>query len=67
MIKIGQGRTEEIFEWDENKILKLFNQGTEKDDVKREFQINSELIKHGMPVPAVFEVVEYDNRLGKDE
>lgn len=64
MKKIGQGRTAEIFQWDENKVLKLFNHGIEKDDVGREFQINRELSKHGMPVPDVFELVEYDNRLG---
>lgn len=64
MIKIGKGRTAEIFEWDENKILKLFNYGTEKDDVKREFKINRELVKHGMPVPHVFEMIEHDSRLG---
>ncbi|SKC73844.1 aminoglycoside phosphotransferase family protein [Maledivibacter halophilus] len=64
MKKIGQGRTAEIFQWDENRILKLFNHGTKMDDVKREFEINRDLAKQKMPVPDVFDLIEYNNRLG---
>lgn len=61
---IGQGRTAEIFEWDENKILKLFRNGFPKAAIENEFNIGLELCNKGLPIPEVYDLLEFDDRVG---
>jgi len=61
---IGQGRTAEIFEWGENKILKLFRTGIPKILADNEYKINMELAKQELPIPEVYDFIELDNRFG---
>lgn len=61
---IGQGRTAEIFEWDGNKILKLFRGGIPESFIENEFRIGLELYKKGLPVPEVDSLIELDERIG---
>jgi uncharacterized protein (TIGR02172 family) len=53
-----------VFEWDEGKVLKLFNAGFAPDLVEREARNTEAVHKAGLPAPAVEGVVEVDGRLG---
>jgi uncharacterized protein (TIGR02172 family) len=61
---IGQGRTAEIFEWNEHKILKLFREGFPTVAIENEFKVGLELFKKGVPVPETDDLVEENNRFG---
>lgn len=61
---IAQGRTAEIYEWGENRILKLYRNGFPKAAIENEFKIGLELYKKGLPVPEVDELAEFDDRFG---
>lgn len=62
--RIGKGRTAEVFEWEEGKALKLFNESCTADMVEREARTTEAVHKAGLPVPAIEGVVEVDGRLG---
>lgn len=61
---IGQGRTAEIFQWEQDKILKLFRLGLPKFMIEREYEVSSHICKHLSLVPKVYELIEIDNRSG---
>ncbi len=61
---IGQGRTSEIFEYGENKVLKLFRLCFPKDAIENEYNVGLELSKKGLPVAGVDCIVELDERFG---
>ena len=61
---IGQGRTAEVFEYSEDKILKLFGKDFPKIAAENEYKVSMELCKRGVPMPQVFDLVEYENRVG---
>ena len=60
------GFTAEIYAWKEGWILKLFNQGISRAAVERE--ANKTRIVHatGLPVPAVGEIIEIEDRYGME-
>lgn len=60
----GLGRTAEILSWDENQVLKLFRDGWSRSSVKREENVARTINEAGLPVPAVFGIVEVDGRYG---
>jgi len=62
--RIGKGRTAEVFEWEEGRVLKLFNEGCAPDMVEREARTTETVHKAGLPAPAVEGIVEVDARLG---
>lgn len=61
---IGQGRTAEVFEWSEDRILKLFRKDFPKIAAENEYEVSMELCKRGVPMPQVFDLVEYEGRVG---
>ncbi|MGD8505567.1 MAG: aminoglycoside phosphotransferase family protein [Candidatus Bathyarchaeota archaeon] len=61
---IGFGRTAEIVVWDENRILKLFRDGWSISSVKWEETVARAVYEAGLPVPAVYGVIEKDGRHG---
>ena len=61
---IGRGRTAEVYEWGENKVLKLFQATFPKNAIENEFEISMELWKKDLPVPEVDSLIELENRLG---
>lgn len=61
---IGQGRTAEIFEYGENKILKLYRSYMPKVAIENEYKVSLEVYKLGIPVPKVYEFIEEDGRYG---
>jgi len=61
---VGLGRTAEILLWDENQVLKLFRDGWSLSSVKWEENVARKIYEAGLPVPAVFGIVEVDGRYG---
>ena len=64
MKKIGIGRTAEAFELDDGKLLKLFYENMPESEVKKEYDINTELCSKITNTPKVFEIYKQDNRNG---
>ncbi len=63
-LRIGRGRTAEVFLWKDNRILKLFLEWCPVTLVEEEVRITRAVHKAGLPVPAVEGIVELDGRRG---
>lgn len=61
---VGLGRTAEILAWDEKQILKLFRDGWSLSSVKWEENVAQTVSEAGLPVPAVYGIVEVNGRHG---
>lgn len=61
---IARGRTAEVYNWSENRVLKLFYDWVSADFVKQEFEISQQISKAGVPVAQVFDMLEHDQRFG---
>lgn len=61
---IGSGRTAEIFEWGDGKIVKLYRPGFPPDEAEFEAQRSRIVAATGLPVPQVYETVEVDGQRG---
>jgi len=61
---IGQGRTSEVFEWGQDRILKLFKKGFPKAAIENEYEISINIYKQLNLSPKVCELIEIDNRNG---
>ena len=61
---IALGFTAEVYAWKDGQVLKLFNAGISLDTVETEAKVTRMAHTHGLPVPAVGEVVEYKGRFG---
>lgn len=61
---IGQGRTAQIFDYADGKIVKLFFEGKPEYDAQKEFQ-NLQIVNEAdVPSPKVYEKVCIDGRFG---
>jgi Ser/Thr protein kinase RdoA (MazF antagonist) len=61
---IAYGRTAEIYAWHNEKVLKLFYDWFELDDIKYELQIARAIQASGLPVPFVGEIIQINGRNG---
>ncbi|MBU3187570.1 phosphotransferase family protein [Clostridium estertheticum] len=61
---IGEGRTSEVFEWGEDRILKLFRSGLPKTAIKNEYEVSISIYNQLDLTPKVYELIEIDNRSG---
>jgi uncharacterized protein (TIGR02172 family) len=61
---LAVGRTAEIFLWDAGKVIKLFRPGWEEAEARWEAHKAGAIHTAGLPVPAVFGVVEVNGRYG---
>lgn len=61
---IGQGNTAEIYRLDNNKILKLFRHGLDKEMIEKEYENGIIIHKILKCVPKVYDIVEIDGRYG---
>jgi len=61
---IGRGATAFIYEWKDDKVLKLFHPTVEKALVEREYNISSEVQKSLSNIPKAFELINIENQYG---
>lgn len=61
---LGKGYTAEVYEWEDDKILKLYNDGCPRSLCVREFETTSNVYYRLGICPKSFEVVELDGRCG---
>lgn len=61
---IGQGRTSEIYEWENDKVIKLFREGLPKIAIEKEFEISNNISKQLSIAPKVYDLIEIESRSG---
>lgn len=61
---IAQGRTAEIYLWDDHHVLKLYRDWCPSDWVEYEARIAGAVYEAGIPSPAIGEIVEVNGRRG---
>jgi uncharacterized protein (TIGR02172 family) len=61
---IAQGRTAEIYEWENGQIIKLYRKGMSNEAVENEYNISKIVQKCGLSVPAVFDKLTVEGRYG---
>jgi uncharacterized protein (TIGR02172 family) len=62
--QLAQGSTADIFAWGDDKILKLFFAGFSSDYVQYEYANNRKAMETGLPVPKVYQMLEWEGRQG---
>lgn len=61
---IGKGMTAEVFEWERDKVLKLYFNKFGEEWLKYEAGVGKSIHAAGIPSPAVYEIVSIDERKG---
>ncbi len=61
---IGKGRTANVYEWEKNKVLKLFLKKYSIDRVMYEAQIGRAVHRADAPAPAVYDIIDVDGSFG---
>lgn len=61
---IANGRTAEIYAWEAGTVLKLYRSGFPPGDADREAAIGRIVHAAGIPTPAVFDVIDVNQRRG---
>jgi uncharacterized protein (TIGR02172 family) len=61
---IASGRTAEIYNWDQEHVLKLFYDWIALESIENEAQISRRVCETGLPVPEVGEMIRLNNRTG---
>lgn len=64
MLLLSQGRTAEIYAWDDGHVLKLFRDWCPADWVDYEEKMARSVYEAGVPSPAPGEIIEADGRRG---
>lgn len=64
MQRIDEGRTAEIFTWDEGRILKLYRAEFPREWADWEAQITRAINEKGVPAPQIYEVLDVEGRRG---
>jgi len=61
---LSRGRSAEVYNWGDDKVLKLFYEGHSADQVISEAKVTDSVFRAGLPVPEVFETTDWKNRFG---
>ncbi len=61
---IARGRTADLYDLPENRVLKLFYDWVSPESIHKELEVSRRVFQAGLPVPQVFELVNYENRTG---
>ncbi|MHC4321345.1 MAG: phosphotransferase [Planctomycetota bacterium] len=64
MERIGKGRTAEVYDYKENKVLKLFYSSFNNEDIEDEYLVTRDISGMTSVVPKVYDVVDIKNRKG---
>jgi tRNA A-37 threonylcarbamoyl transferase component Bud32 len=62
--RIGGGETAQIYTWDNNRVLKLFESWVPSTWAEYEIKTTRFAHQSGLPVPEVDKLISYDNRRG---
>ena len=63
-VLIGKGMTAEVYEWEQDKIIKLYFKWFQEKWIKYEEEIGYAINRSGIPSPAVYGMVDEDERKG---
>ncbi len=61
---IGSGAYSDVYAWDEGRVLKLFKDSVQADDVDYEARVVRTVRAAGLSAPTVGEMVEVNGRIG---
>src|SRR5688572_33345523 len=61
---IAQGRTADVYDWDDGHILKLFHNWFELENIEYELRIATAVHASGVTAPAVAQLIQVDGRNG---
>src|SRR5215203_7265395 len=61
---IAEGRTAEIYAWDDGTVLKLYREWCPSHWVEHESKIAHAIVAAGIPTPAAGEIIEVNGRRG---
>lgn len=61
---IGEGKTAEVYEFGQKRVVKLFKSGYPSHLVESDYLLSIQAQKLGLPVPAVFEPAKIGDRTG---
>ena len=64
MKRIGIGRTAEVFDYKDNKVLKLFYSTVNEEDIEYEYLITKNISDMTNIVPKVYDVINVKDRMG---
>ncbi len=64
MKRIGIGRTAEVFDYKDNKVLKLFYSTVNEEDIEYEYLITKNISGMTNIVPKVYDVINVKDRMG---
>jgi aminoglycoside phosphotransferase (APT) family kinase protein len=62
--RIDEGRTAEIFAWDEGRVLKLYRTDFPREWVDWEAKLTRAISEAGVPAPQVFDVLDVEEQRG---
>lgn len=61
---IGVGNTAEIYEWQNDKVIKLFKSFYPKNSIEKEFINAQEISNYNFSKPKAYQIIEHENRFG---
>jgi Ser/Thr protein kinase RdoA (MazF antagonist) len=61
---VAQGRTADVYDWDEGHVLKLFHNWFPLEDIQYEWKIARAVHASGVKSPAVGDIIQVDGRNG---
>ena len=64
MKKIGQGRTAEVFDLENGRVVKLMLPGFPEKELQEELHCAQEVGQFDLPAPKCYGIVEMDGRKG---
>ncbi|MDF2907738.1 MAG: aminoglycoside phosphotransferase [Herbinix sp.] len=61
---IGYGNTATVYEWDEGRVVKLFNHGYPKESINKEYLNALAIREMNFSKPTAYELIEYEDHSG---
>lgn len=61
---VGEGNTADVFDIDNNRVIKLFHTGYPRSSVEKEYTNSKLLNQLNIPIPKSYEIITYHDRFG---
>jgi uncharacterized protein (TIGR02172 family) len=62
--RLARGRTADVYEWEEDRVLKLFHDWFDRENIEYEARLARAVRASGLPVPAVGDILQVDGHTG---